>query len=321
MKSIFLWIMVLMMVISPAMAHADAQKLMIVATTFPQYDWTRQILGERMADVQLVLLMDSGVDLHNYQPTVEDMAKLMACDLFIYVGGESDGWVDGALQAIGRENMPAVNLVKALGEGAVPEQIVPGMEHEEDEHEDEDEHEHEHEIDEHVWLSLRHAHVLCGAIAETLGEVDAQNAALYAQNARDYGAKLDALDEEFTQAVTEAPKDALLFADRFAFRYLMDDYGLSYYAAFSGCSAETEASFETIIFLAEKVRELSLDCVMTTEGSDGALARTVSDSAGGGKKIIKINSMQSTTASDVASGASYLNIMRENLTALREALA
>ncbi len=477
--------------------EATTDKLSIIATTFPQYDWIRQILGDKIEGVTLTLLLDDGVDLHSYQPSVEDIAKISACDMFIHVGGESDAWVHDALETATNKNMVVVNMLEVLGEKVKEEEIIEGMEHSHDEidpddihdrplsdwqgdwttiekalqggaldeyvehtaeeggldfetqkaayaerwqsdyatlticdasidfngasanytyigyklvetdhgvsvwygfeaegdrtdapryiafsdhsagggHEHEDDHEHEqeeqesphfhlrygnesfealtaiegwsptyflsaaageeiagvmsghghshaHELDEHVWLSLKNAQIICGHIAGELEKLDAQNASAYASNAADYNTKLAELDAGYQSAVDGAPVKTLLFGDRFPFRYLVDDYGLSYYAAFSGCSAETEASFETIVFLAQKADALCLQKVMVIETSDQSVARTIIENTKAkGQQILVLDSMQAVTAQDVSSGITYLSVMESNLEVLKEALS
>lgn len=310
-------------------AEAD-QELSIVTTIFPEYDWVMEILGENAQNAEVTMLLDSGVDLHSYQPNVKDMVTLSNCDLFIYVGGESDGWVRDALAKAANEDMIVINLLEVLGENAKEELLVEGMEahdHGEDEHEDHDEEEHdgheEHEeLDEHVWLSLRNASVFCQVIRDALIALDTENEAVYQANTEAYLQKLAQLDAAYTEAAAQGSRDTLVFGDRFPFRYLMDDYGLNYYAAFAGCSAETEASFETVIFLANKLDELDLRTIMTLEGSDGKLAKTIADTAKAQNiQILSMDSMQSTTLKDVRDGATYLSIMEKNLDVLIRALA
>ena len=295
----------------------------IVSTIFPPYDWTRQILGDHADDAELTLLLGNGVDLHSYQATAADIVAISHCDLLIYVGGDSDAWVEDAWNAAANPHGIAVNLMDVLGDAVKAEELIEGMES--DGHGEHDEHGGEHdgeaESDEHVWLSLRNAQTLCTYIADRLGETDAANAAAYKANAQTYNTELSALDAEYRAAVRDAQRETLLFADRFPFRYLLDDYGLTYYAAFPGCSAETEASFETIVFLAEKVEELQLKTIMVSETSDKSLAETVLRStADPNRKILVWDSLQSVGVSDVSSGESYLSIMKRNLDVLKEAL-
>ena len=290
------------------------EKIRIVTTIFPEYDWVREILGDKADSAEITMLLDKGVDLHSYQPTADDLIKISDCDLFVYVGGESDGWVDDALKNATNKNRKVINLLDVLGDSVKEEETVEGMQEEEEDHE-------EKEYDEHVWLSLKNAKTLVGAISAALQELDPDNKDAYAANADAYGQKLSALDAEYQKAVSAGTYKTLLFGDRFPFRYLVDDYGLSYYAAFAGCSAESEASFETVSFLARKVEELKLPCVLTIEGKNHKIAETiVQNTAGKNQKILTMDSMQSTTSQDVANGTTYLSLMAKNLDVLKEAL-
>ncbi len=290
-------------------------KYKVVTTIFPIYDWTKNIAGKE--DVGVTLLLDNGVDLHSYQPTAEDISKITSCDIFIYVGGESDKWVEDALKGATNENMIVINLMEDLGGAVKEEELVEGMEPE-DEEEEEDGEEEEPEYDEHVWLSLQNAMSCCDTIAQALMEVDPDHTDAYEANLEAYTDKLDELDNRYYDVVGDAQMDTLIFGDRFPFRYLTDDYGLDYYAAFIGCSAETEASFETIIFLAGKADELGVHNIITIDGSDKKIAQTIIDNMQNkGAKILTLDSMQSTTKK---SGTSYLSVMESNLKVLTEAL-
>ncbi len=302
-------------------------KLSIVTTIFPEYDWVREILGDKADNAEITMLLDNGVDLHSYQPTADDIVKISDCDLFIYVGGESDGWVEDALRNAANRNMKVINLLEVLGDSVKTEEIVEGMQEEEHEHEDAhahddaEEHEHEEEADEHVWLSLKNAKMLVRVISKALQELDPDNKDIYAANADAYVKKLSALDAEYQAAVDAASNKTILFGDRFPFRYLVDDYGLRYYAAFVGCSAETEASFETISFLAKRVDEWKLPCVLTIDGAQHKIAETiVQNTTAKNQKVLTMDSMQSTTTQDVKNGTTYLSVMEKNLSVLKEAL-
>jgi zinc transport system substrate-binding protein len=354
MKKMIALVISLVMLVSCAAAsagYAREDKLNVVVTIFPIYDWVREIVGTDMDHVNLTLLLDNGVDLHSYQPTARDIMTISTADLFVYVGGESDEWVEDVLASAMNPGLVSVSLVDAMGEDIKAEEIVEGMEHEhehehdheegEDEdhdhedhdhdHEEEDhdheghehdhEHEHEEEADEHVWLSLRCAQKLTAAIAEAIGGVDTDHAAHYQENASAYTAKLADLDARYTETVNAAAFKTLLFGDRFPFRYLADDYGLEYFAAFTGCSAESEASFSTVMFLAQKVDELGLPAVLTLEHPTTRIAQTVADNtAAKNQKILALDSMQGTTAADIAAGMTYLSVMESNLGVLAEAL-
>lgn len=303
----------------PAISTSTREKpLKIVTTIFPEYDWVRQILGEKAADAEITLLLDNGVDLHSFQPTANDMIRLSDCDLFIYVGGESDSWVDKALKNSANKDKTVIDLMEVLGDSAKAEELVEGMQPEVHSHD----HEEEAEYDEHIWLSLRNAKTLVNAISGALQKLDPANQELYAANTSAYLQKLSALDADYQAAVSSASQDTILFGDRFPFRYLADDYGLHYYAAFAGCSAETEASFETISFLAQKMDELHLPCVLTIEGTQHKIAETiVQNTAEKNQPVFTMDSMQAVTSADAANGTTYLSVMESNLSILKQALA
>lgn len=296
----------------------------VVTTIFPIYDWVREVAQDDV-DVNLDLLLDNGVDLHSYQPTAKDIMDISDCDIFIYVGGESDEWVDDALEQADNKDMTVLDLMDILGDKAKEEEVKEGMQEDDHDHDegekDDHDHEEEHEYDEHVWLSLKNTSLFVGKIAEALGKVDAQHAADFTANAAAYIEKLNALDAQYQQAVDSASVKTLLFGDRFPFRYLTDDYSLNYYAAFVGCSAESEASFETISFLSNKVDELGLKAIMQIETSDGSIAKTVKDNTKTkDQQILTLDSIQNVTSDRVQAGETYLSIMESNLTVLKQAL-
>lgn len=298
----------------------ETDKMGIVCTTFPQYDWVKNILGEQIDEYDLTLLLDSGVDLHNYQPTAEDISKIADCDLFIYVGGESDAWVDSALKESVNDNMKTINMMELLGSAVKEEEVKEGMEIEE--HGEEAAHEEDEvEYDEHIWLSLKNAQSMVEKIQNTVCDLDPENTEVYHKNAEAYIAELKNLDSEYEAAVQTGKRTVILFGDRFPFRYMADDYGLDYYAAFTGCSAETEASFETITFLTGKVDELQLPVILTLENSDEKIAVAIREnSAECNQQILQMNSLQSVTSKDVEEGFSYLQAMGDNLEVLKQAL-
>ena len=301
------------------LSMAAFAKVKVVTTIFPEYDWVKQIAGEKSANIDLTLLMDNGVDLHSFQPSVKDIAKISNADIFIYVGGESDEWVEGVLKSAKNKKLLSINLLEILEGKLHEEEVIEGMECEEDD--EEDEAKEEKEYDEHVWLSLKNARILCNAITEALCQKDAENTALYKKNYDAYSAKLDSLDKEYADCVKNAKRKTILFGDRFPFRYMIEDYKLNYYAAFLGCSAETEASFKTVLFLAKKTDELKLPYILQIETSDGKLASTIlKNSKSNNTKILTIDSLQSTTSSDIKNGASYINSMKKNLETLKLAL-
>ena len=489
----------------------NSEPFSVVCTIFPEYDWVKEILGDHADNVELTYLLDNGVDLHSYQPTADDMMKISTCDLFIYVGGESDEWVEDALANATNPDMKVINLMDVLGDSAKMEELKEGMQESEHEHdhdhskevstfeddevqdrplsdwegdwqsayplvldgslneawehksedgsmtaeeykgyytkgyksdynaisihddhikftdkdgketesdykytgyyiqnwstgtkaamyrfeavdkesgapvyiefndhiiepekaehfhirmsnesydaivdpegnwptffdaaltpdevcdevighghsdEDEDEEEHEHEegeeeFDEHVWLSLKNAKVLCAEIEKNIEAIDSANAADYKANLDSYVAKLDELDNSFQTLVDGSSVKTLVFGDRFPFRYFVDDYGLDYYAAFIGCSAETEASFETIAFLADKVKELDCKTIFTLENSSKDIANTIINTSGKNVDIAELNSLQSVSSDDIAEGASYISLMQKNYDVLARVL-
>ena len=296
--------------------EAAADSISVVTTIFPEYDWVKQIVGDN-ANAEITMLLDSGVDLHNYQPTAEDIKKIATCDLFIYVGGESDEWAEDAIKTAVNPNQQVINLMDVLKDNIKEEEVVEGMEAEEEEETGEE----EVEYDEHVWLSLKNAVTCVKAIADSLETIDGTNADMYKANADSYIKEINALDAKYLDAVNAATGKTLLFGDRFPFRYMVDDYGLDYYAAFVGCSAETEASFETIKFLSEKVDELGLKTVLTIENSDNKIADTIiANTNSKDANILAMDSMQSSTSADYENGVTYLSIMKNNLKVLTEAL-
>jgi len=474
-------------------APAGGQALSIVCTSYPQYDFVNQILGDNPAGAEVTYLLGSGVDMHNYQASADDMIKIRTSDLFLYMGGESDAWAEDVVSQVEEDKFHALALIDTVE--AKQEEIVEGMENDEESHnhgtavfedsevkdrsltdwagtwqsvypflldgtldevmehkaEESEEktaedyynyyktgyetavegividgnsvefiengnsvkaeyeykgyeiltyesgnkgvryqfeavgdpngapgyiqfsdhltapekaehfhlysgndgfdelltelenwptyypgtmtgkeiaddmvgHDHgeEGELDEHVWLSIKNSMVISNAICDMICELDPENGDLYRENAAAYNSSLAALDHQYEQAVGSAPNKVIMVADRFPFRYLADDYGLTYYAAFPGCSAETEASFETIVFLAEKLSELKLPVVFDIDGSDGTIAKTViENSSDRAAKIKTLNSLQSVSQADIEAGASYIKIMEENLEVLKEAL-
>lgn len=296
----------------------DSDKIKVVCTIFPQYDWAKEIVGNNSDNIDLTILLDNGVDLHSYQPTANDIAKIASCDVFIYVGGESDGWVEDALEESSNKDMKVINMMDVLGSTVKEEELVEGMQGEENEEEEAEE---EPEYDEHVWLSVKNAKVISNSIEEALASVDSENAAAYKTNCEAYTAKLDSLDKEFADTVNNAAVKTVLFGDRFPFRYMVEDYGLDYYAAFVGCSAETEASFDTIVFLAGKLNELKLPAVLVIENSDHKIAETViKNTDKKDQTVLVMDSMQSITTKDIDNGTTYLKVMEDNLKVLKQAL-
>ncbi|MBR5089363.1 MAG: zinc ABC transporter substrate-binding protein [Ruminiclostridium sp.] len=323
--------------------NTDTGKLSIVCSIFPEYDWVKQIMGDKADNADITYLLGSGVDLHNFQPTADDIIRISDCDLFIHVGGESDEWADDALEGAVNKDMKVIDLLGTIGDNAKTEELKEGMQgedehhhdHDDDDHDDDhdddndhdhdDEHEHHHddepEYDEHVWLSVKNAKLICAEIADKLCNIDSANADTYKANLATYTAELDKLDSDFRALIDAAPVKTVVFGDRFPFRYFVDDYGLDYYAAFIGCSAETEASFETIVFLAQKADEIGAKTIYTIENSDKSIAQTIINSTTAkNQTIAELNSLQSVSRAQADGGDTYISLMRKNYEVLKDTL-
>lgn len=286
------------------------KRLSIVATTFPEYDWVKNIVGND--SLFEITLLEKGVDLHSFEPTPENILQISKADLFIYVGGESDEWVEKALENPQNPNRKVVNMMQVLGEKVKAEKIVEGME-------EEHHHEEGEEMDEHVWLSLQNAAILVRHIADSLVALSPEKKEMIVANANAYREKLEALDAEFAKVIV--PGKTILFGDRFPFRYLVDDYKISYYAAFVGCSAETEASFKTIAFLAKKVDELNLKTIFVLESRTHKIAETIRDNTKSkDQQILPLHSIQSISDLDLQNGVNYYMLMQQNLEVLKRTL-
>jgi len=285
----------------------DDGKLTVVTTVFPVYDWTRNVTG----DICNVIYLDkSGADMHSFEPTASDIVLLAEADVFIHIGGVSDKWVGSAVESAKNDSLEVLSLMTVTG--VLEEETVEGMQPHDHGEKDTD------EYDEHIWLSLKKAQTAVNAICDTLCKADSENAETYRSNAAAYTDKLSELDGRYTSLMSSAKRNTILVADRFPFRYLTEDYGIEYFAAFPGCSAESEASFETMTFLIEKTKELSLPCILVIEKSDGKLADTISRETGA--KVLTLGSCQSVTQADADKGLTYLSVMENNLTTLTEAL-
>ena len=298
------------------------RKLNIVTTIFPEYDWTRNILGNREADVNLTMLLDNGTDLHSFQPAVKDIMKVSSCDLLIYVGGESDQWIEDALESAQNKDMKTINLMEVLGDTIKEEETVEGMQDSEHEHGHEDEHAHEgedeKEYDEHVWTSIRNAERMSASIADELMSVDSKNSKYYNDRKTNYISQLDSLDKKFTEVANNKKRDTLVFGDRFPFLYFVSDYNLGYECAFPGCSHETEPSTAVVSHLVDFTREHDIPVVFYLELSSGKIARIISEDSSA--KTMQFSSCHNVTKDDFENGATYISVMEQNLEALKEAL-
>ena len=310
---------------------AEQDENVILCTTFAAYDWVREILGDTDT-FTCRMLVDNGVDLHSYQPSAQDIMKIADCRMLVYVGGESDTWVSDALAESGNKDIVAISLLDLVGDRALNEVELEGVEgHHHHDHDDEDhdhdEHGHEAEItdhddhyDEHVWLSLKNAIVCTETLADAITKLDSCNSQKYAANAKTYTGKLEALDADYQTMRDTATQTTILIGDRFPFLYLAEDYDIHYFAAYSGCSADVEASVHTVTYLTEKLQEYKLPAIYVVDNGTDSLARTIAESADMTPEILHLSSMQSVTKEDIQKGCTYLSYMEENLQMLKEGL-
>lgn len=293
-------------------------KLNVVTTIFASYDFTRQIVKE---NGNVTMLLPPGAETHSYEPTPQDIIKISESDVFIYIGGENDQWVDEILDTIDTENIKIIKLMDLVE--TVEEEIVEGMEAEEDHEEGEatnDAHEHDEETewDEHVWTSPKNAITISKALAKEFEEIDKDNTKVYEENLDSYVSTLTQLDSEFEEVINNSKRDVMIFGDRFPIRYFVEEYGLKYYAAFPGCSSETEASASTVAFLIDKVNQENIPVVFKIELSTGNIANTISEATGA--KVLTFYACHNLSKEDFDNGKTYVDFMRDNLKNLKEAL-
>jgi zinc transport system substrate-binding protein len=286
----------------------DDGKINVVATIFPPYDFARAIAGDK-ADI--TMLLPPAAESHSYEPTPQDIIKIQNCDVFIYVGGESDEWVDGVLSSMDTSGMKIVTLMDCVE--VVEEEVVEGMQDEEEEGA-----EGEAEYDEHVWTSPRNAKLIVQKISDALCNVDAKNADFYKTNTAAYLSELDDLDAKFRAVTDNAARKTIIFGDRFPFRYFADAYGLEYYAAFPGCSTETEASAATVAFLIDKVKAGKIPVVFHIELGNTKMADAIAEQTGA--KVLELHAAHNISKDDFSDGKTYIDIMSDNVDALNEAL-
>jgi zinc transport system substrate-binding protein len=287
-------------------AAGNAGAVNVVTTIFPPYDFVRAIAGDK---ANPVILLPPGAESHSFEPTPQDIIRIQNSALFIYVGGESDEWVERILDSLDTGKMKILALMDTVD--VVEEEIVEGMEEEEEEEEGT-------AYDEHVWTSPKNAGRIVQAITDALCEIDGANAGLYRRNAAAYLAALDELDGEFQAVVDSANRKTIVFGDRFPFRYFADAYGLSYFAAFPGCSTETECSAATIAFLIDKIRSEKIPVIFHLELSNEKIADAISEETGA-KKLL-FHACHNISKRDFDNGLTYLELQKGNVGRLREAL-
>ena len=289
--------------------------LSVVATIFPQYDFARQVMG---SSDDLTMLLRPGQEVHSYEPTPQDIIAIQNCDLFIYVGGESDAWIEDVLEGMDTSHMVILSLMDLVD--PLEEDTDSVLENpEEHSHEDgEATHLHQEEYDEHVWTSPKNAMLITQAICDALCDIDPSNAQTYRQNTADYLEQLEGLDQDFREVISNAGRDTLIFGDRFPLLYFVREYGLNYYAAFPGCASETEPSAATVARLIDLVREEQVPVVYQIELSNGNIARSIADSSGA--KVETFYTCHNITRDDFNAGETYLSLMKCNVNSLKEAL-
>lgn len=275
--------------------------LSIVCTSFPCYDFVRAVAGDR-AKVQM--LIKPGSEVHSFEPTPADVMAIAGCDLFVYIGGESDTWVVDILDSFGKAAPKTLRFFDCV------ETIEAEGEH--------DHGEHDHEYDEHIWTSPKNAVVMIDALCDALCEIDAGHADVYTQNKEAYGAEIAQLDSEIHDIVESAARREMIFADRFPFLYFAKEYGIEWHAAFPSCTSESEPSAKTIAELIGKVNQDDIPVIYTLELSSGKTAQTIAEETG--TKIMTFHSIQNVTEADFSAGETYVSLMQRNVEALREGL-
>lgn len=295
-------------------------KLKIVTTLFPQYDFAKQIAGDK-ANVKMIL--SPGQDSHSFEPTPEDIKKIQNADIFIYNGGEAEEWIEKIIDSVDTKKVNAIKMMDYIK--AVKEEEVEGMEHEDDHeqeklqrHDDNDNHNHEKEYDEHIWTSPKNAKGMVEAIKNTLVKVDNTNEKYYNANYEKYTKKLDELDKSLINTVAKAKRKMIVLGDKFPFRYLAKDYGLTYRAAFNGCSTQTEPSIETVTYLIKTVKENKIPVIYHIEMSNKKISKTISDETGA--KVLLLHSAHNVTKEEFDKGITYIDIMNNNIGNLKEGL-
>lgn len=301
-------------------AKNDNKKINVVATIFPEYDFLRQIAGD---DINLTMLLSPGAESHSYEPTPKDILNVSESDLFVYVGGDSDAWVSGILDSMDQSKMKIVTLMDCVN--LVEEESVEGMEAEHDEADatnktdaTDGEKVEEPEMDEHVWTSPQNAILIVQKLCNELCEADPKNAEDYKKNTENYIKKLEKLDGEFKSVADNSVRKEIVVGDRFPFRYFVDAYGLNYYAAFPGCSTDTEASAATVAFLIDKIKEDKIPVVFHIELSNEQMSQSISSATGAKNELL--NAVHNISRSDFEAGVTYIDLMEHNVEVLREAL-
>lgn len=299
---------------APLEATEDSAELNVISTTFPGYDFARAVIGDKGT---VTMLLSPGEETHSFDPTPADIIDVENSDLFLYVGGESDDWVRNLLSSMDAGSMNVLSLMDCVS--LYEEESKDGM-MESRGHEEHEEHDGEHEIeyDEHVWTSPQNAIVIVRAIEKEVCALDEENADYYHENANLYVEELTKLDQAFREVVDESEHKVLLFGDRFPFLYFVREYGLDYYAAFPGCSSETEPNAATIAFLIDEGREEKIPVILKEKMSNDNIASAIAEETG--SKVLSLYACHNIPAEDFENGETYVTLMEKNLVVLKEAL-
>lgn len=310
MKKFLSIILALMVILSVTACNTNIpsdsdEKLSVVATIFPQYDFAREIAGDKAS---ISMLVSPGTETHSFEPTASDIMEISTCDIFIYTGGESDSWIDSLLSNVNNPNMTIISLMDCVNTIETEEQ---------DESDDHDDHNHG-KADEHVWTSPLNAKIIAEKICEEMCRKDEDNASFYMENLNTYTSKLDMLDSEFRAVVTNAQRDTLVFGDRFPLAYFANEYNLRHHAAFSGCSDDTEVSASTLATLIDTVKAEKLPVVLKIELSSDSIANTIATQTGA--EVLTFYSCHNISKEDFDAGESYVSLMTKNVDTLKKAL-
>lgn len=307
-----------------AKSYNTQGKIQIVATIFPEYDWLMNIAGPNNDKIIPKLLIKNGVDVHSYNPSVKDITDISSCDILMFVGGESDEWIKEVIKEPTNKNMIVLNCMDIVKQNLLKEELKEGMQDEQEHNHNEEHHNHIEENisnDEHIWFSIQNVRLCVTSLCNALCSLDSQNEAMYQERLATYLQKLDELDLEYKSVFESCKKNTIIVCDRFPFSYLVNDYNLDYYAAFLGCSSETNASFETVTFLSSKIDELDCNNVIVLESSNKKLAKTIiNESSHKLADILVLDSMQTTTLNEIFNGKTYIATMKDNLEVLKKAL-
>ncbi len=309
---IIIFIITSMINVTGCNKNNKSNKIEIITTNYPEYDFVRAIT-KNSNNITVRLLLKPGTDIHDFEPTPRDIIDIKKSNMFIYVGGESDEWINNILNDIKLEKTKVIKLMDIVD--LKEEELVEGMESEEDEEEEEEE---ETEYDEHVWTSPVNATKIIDKISKEIIELDSDNKELYEKNTKEYIEKINEIDSEIRNVVNNSKRKEIIVGDRFPLRYFVDEYNIKYYAAFLGCSEQNEASAKTISFLIDKVKEDKIPVIFHIELSDKKIAKTISDATG--SKVLEFNSAHNISQKDFDKGITYVDIMKNNVEVLKEAL-